>query len=168
MISAGAPWGCRVTELCQSLVLQHITGDSPVQCLSQGCWWGWISRKIPAWKGLSSTATAAQSSDGVPIPGGVGKECGCGTWGRELGRRGGAGWMGGPDGLRGLFHNDSMILCQTGSAQSPWWPCPDLSGKVVPAQSSSWDSQDLLVLVAREETPGQGSRPGRTPNSRGG
>lgn len=67
--------------------------------------------------------------------------------------------MVGPDGPQGLFHNDSMILCRTGSAQSPWWPCPDLSGKVVPAESTSWAQPGA---GGGGEAPGQGSHPRRT------
>lgn len=76
---------------------------------------------------LVKHSTGSQSSDGVPVHGGVGK-----VWLWHLGTRirtcGGAGCMVGPRGLRGFSHNDSMILCWTGSAQSRWWPCPDLSG----------------------------------------
>jgi len=35
---------------------------------------------------------AAQGSGGVPIPGGVQKPCGCGTWGQGLAGMGVLGW----------------------------------------------------------------------------
>ena len=40
----------------------------------------WILEKFLHWKSAQALAQAAQGSGGVPIPGGVQKLCGCGTW----------------------------------------------------------------------------------------